>query len=263
MTDTTATIPTLPEAAPLLTRVLAQARFELRSIVSNGEQLFLCFALPLAALIGLALSEVITVLGYTDAERGPIAAAAGLGLAIAASAFTGQAITTGFDRRYGVLRQLATTPLGARGLILAKIVAVFVITAAQFVLIIIAVALLPIPFPFSFAPSAVAGLLLSWVLGTASLVALALALAGTVRAEAVLALSNLLWVAGAAAGGLVVQHPGLWGTLAGLTPFGALGDSLRAALLHAAVDWKALVVLAVWAIVGVVAGAKWFSFESK
>ena len=34
-----------------------------------------------------------------------------LALAVMSTAFTGQAIATGFERRYGVLRRLGTTPL--------------------------------------------------------------------------------------------------------------------------------------------------------
>lgn len=258
--------------APLGARIRSQALFELRSIVSNGEQLFLCFALPIGALVVLALTEILTVLGYQDAQRAQVATAAGLGLSIAASAFTGQAIATGFDRRYGVLRQLATTPLGKTGLILSKILAVYCVTAVQFVLTLVVAEVLRVASPGSSAlttspltgaPGQVAGLVLAWLFGTAALVALALALAGTLRAEAVLALSNILWVVGASVSGLVLQHPGVWGKLASLTPFGALGDTLRAALTQGNVDLSALVVLAVWAVVGILAGATWFSFESK
>lgn len=253
----------IPTAAPLFTRVWSQAKFELRTTLSNGEQLFLSFALPIGALMALALTNMLTVFGYPESERDVIATSAGLGLSVAASAFTGQAIATGFDRRYGVLRQLATTPLGTTGLILAKIVSVYIISAAQMLLVFIVNALLPMHFHLTGSLTQLLGLFLSWLLGTAALTALALAFAGTVRAEAVLAISNILWVLGAGVGGLVVDHPGVWGTIASLTPFGALGDSLRMALVSGGVDWIALAILAVWAVAGITAGAKWFSFESK
>lgn len=252
-----------PRVAPLSQRVWAQSRFELRTTLSNAEQLFLSFAMPLGALVVLAMTDVVTVFGYQEGQRDIIAASAGLGLSIAASAFTGQAIATGFDRRYGVLRQLATTPLGTTGLILAKIVSVYIITAVQVVVTFIVIALLPVNFALTASLPQILGIFLSWFLGTAALTALALAFAGTARAEAVLAGSNILWVVGAGVGGLVVKHPGLWGTIASLTPFGALGDSLRTALVSGGVDWSAQFVLLVWAVLGIIAGATWFSFESK
>ena len=54
-----------------------------------------------------------------------------LALAVVSTAFTGQAIATGFDRRYGVLRLLGVTPLGSRGLLVAKAVAVAGVVAVQ------------------------------------------------------------------------------------------------------------------------------------
>lgn len=254
---------TQPQIAPLAQRVWAQSLFELRTTLSNAEQLFLSFALPIGALVVLALTDVVTVFGYSEDQRNIIAASAGLGLSIAASAFTGQAIATGFDRRYGVLRQLATTPLGTTGLILAKIVSVYMVTAVQLAVTFIVIALLPVDFQLTPSLPQLLGIFLAWLLGTAALTALALAFAGTARAEAVLAGSNILWVAGAGVGGLVVKHPGVWGTVASLTPFGALGDSLRTALVAGSVDWSAQLVLLVWAVLGIIAGATWFSFESK
>ena len=53
MTVTPTTGP--PGAAPAVRRVLAQARFETRAILSNGEQLLVSLALPLLALAGFVL----------------------------------------------------------------------------------------------------------------------------------------------------------------------------------------------------------------
>ncbi|WP_307785153.1 ABC transporter permease [Janibacter melonis] len=51
------------------------------------------------------------------------------------TAFTGQAIQTGFDRRYGVLRLLGTTPLGRDGLLLGKALAVLAALVGQLVVV--------------------------------------------------------------------------------------------------------------------------------
>src|SRR5690606_26763791 len=58
-----------------------------------------------------------------------------LTLASWSSGFTAVAISTGFERRYGVLERLATTPLGRRGLVLGKIGGVLAIAAGQLVLL--------------------------------------------------------------------------------------------------------------------------------
>ncbi len=59
----------------------------------------------------------------------------------------------------------------------------------------------------------------------------ALLLAGTLRAEAVLAVANLVWVLLLAGGGVVIppHRLGRASILAALLPSGALGDGLRAA----------------------------------
>ena len=54
---------------------------------------------------------------------------AAVGLGVLATSFTSQAISTGFDRRYGVLCMLGLTPLGIRGLLAARtLVSVLIIT---------------------------------------------------------------------------------------------------------------------------------------
>ena len=247
-------------AAPLGARIGAQTLFEVRSILSNGEQLILSLVFPLALLFGLSQTEVLSVFGYTNHEYPyvAVATAAALSLSIVSAAFTGQAIQTSFDRRGGVLRQLATTPLGTSGLVIAKILAVYVVIAIQFAMVFIAAEFLDLNISVS-----VPGLLLAGVLGTASLVTWALLIAGTIRFEAVLALTNLLWALSAGVGGIVVPHPGLWGATASVLPFGALGDAMRAAVLDGAVSWRALLILAVWTALGVLANKRWFSFDAK
>ena len=249
-----------PAAAPLHRRIATQTVFEIKAIVRNGEQLLLSVLLPLGLLAALSTTEVLDVISQAP-QRGShvdTATSGVLALAISASAFAGQAIATGFDRRYGVLRQLATTPLGASGLVLSKIVAVYAVVALQFALIFTLAGILG----FS-AHVSVLGVVLAALLGTAALVSLALLMAGTLRAEATLAFANILWVVMASVGGVLFTHPGLWGWITSVLPFGALGDAMRAAILDAAIDWPALGVLAIWTVFGILACRAWFSFDSK
>ena len=75
--------------------------------------------------------------------------------------------------------------------------------------------------------------------------ALALLLAGTLRAEAVLAVANLVWVLLLGLGVLVPTDllPGALGTVAALLPSGALGDAVRTSLVDGGWPWPQWAVL--------------------
>jgi ABC-2 type transport system permease protein len=231
-------------AAPALRRVAAQARFEAAALLRNGEQLLVAVVLPVMALVGLAATTVPTL---GPGPRVDVAVAGVLALSVVSTAFTGQAIATGFDRRYGVLRMLGSTPLGRRGLIAAKALAVLAVQALQFLVV------GGIGLALGWQPhwSGMPAALVSVVLGTWALVACALLLAGTVRAEGVLALANLVWVALVTAGGVLVpsaELPGALAPLAAALPSGALGDGLRSALVTGRADLAAWLVLAAWGV---------------
>ncbi|WP_029089152.1 ABC transporter permease [Brevibacterium album] len=231
-----------------LRRVLAQTRFETLTVLRNGEQLLLAVILPLIALVGL---PQIGLAGVQTAAAGV------LGLAVASTAFTGQGIQTAFDRRYGVLRQLATTPLGASGVIGGKLGAVLCVLAVQTVLVLVCAAVLGLdPAPVSWT-----GVALALFAGSGALVSWGVLMAGTLRPEATLAVANLLWVLMAAAGGLLLPREGLWGQLVGWLPPGALGEALRAAVTAGTIAWVPLLVLAAWALAGALAARRWFSFD--
>ncbi|WP_182113695.1 MULTISPECIES: ABC transporter permease [unclassified Actinotalea] len=232
-------------AAPLARRVGAQARAEVRTVLRNGEQLVITLVLPLLILVVLTRTTLVD-LGTVD--RVDVVVPGIFALAVMSTAFTSQAIATGFDRRNGVLRLLATTPLGRGGLVAGKVVAVVVLEMLQLaVLGGAALALGWRPDPAGL-PSAAAAL----VLGTAAFTSLALLVAGILRAEAVLAVANLLWVLLLAGGAVVLpvsMLPGPLAEIAPLLPSGALGEGLRTALAEGAFPASSLVVLAVWTAV--------------
>ena len=245
-----------PAPAPAARRVLAQARFDAVVLLRNGEQLLLTLVLPALALVGLSLTEVLDL---GEGRRVDLAAPGVLALAVMSTAFTGQAIGTGFDRRYGVLRLLGTTPLGRGGLLAGRVLAVLAVEVVQ-------VAVLGgIALALGWRPDAggVPVALVALLLGTAAFTSLGLLLAGTVRAEGVLAAANLVWVLLLAGGGVVVppDRLGGWGHVAGLLPSGALGDALRASLGSGAADLGALAVLAVWAAVAALLTARFFRWD--
>ena len=232
-------------AAPTRQRVLSRAGFETRTLLANGEQLLVSVLLPSLALVGLALGSVPDL---GPGPRADLATAGALALAVVSTAFTGQAISTGFDRRAGVLRLLGTTPLGRGGLLAAKGVAVLSVLAVQVVMLgTLGMALGARPVPGGILPT-----LVSLLLGSVAFVALALLLAGTLRAEAVLAVANLAWVLLLGLGVLAPtdQLPGALATVAALLPSGALGDAVRLSFVDGGWPWSQWGVLVAWAVVG-------------
>ena len=144
-----------------------------------------------------------------------------------------------------MLRLLGVSPLGRTGLLAAKALSVLAVLVVQVVVVAVVAVGLGWDPDLAGVPAAVVSVLL----GTWAFVALALLLAGTVRAEAVLALANLVWVALLALGGVVVARTELPAGLAGVVrwlPSAALGDAVRAALVDGAASpaaWAVLLVL--------------------
>lgn len=239
------------------TRIRAQSRFELTSLLANGEQLLVSLVLPVLALLGLAYS---TVPSLGQGSRIDLAVPGVLGLCVISAAFTSQAIATGFDRRYAVLRLLGTTPLGREGLLASKAVATLGVELVQVVVVAgvgLALGWHPVPIGVLYAVPIV-------LVGTWAFVALALLLAGTVRAEGVLALANLLWVLMLVLGGVVVPRtelPAGLATVVGWLPSAALGDGLRAALAFGQLALGALGILLLWAVVATAMAARFFRWS--
>jgi ABC-2 type transport system permease protein len=231
-------------AAPTRQRVLAQTSFEARAILRNGEQLLVTIIVPVLVLIGLTKVTGID-LETGGASRIDFLTPGILALAVMTTSFTSQAIASSFDRRNGVLRLLSTTPLGRGGLLAGKVLGVLVVEVVQVAVIGVTAMLLgwrPDPAGIPLAVVAI-------VLGTAAFTSLALLVAGTLRAEAVLAVANLLLLVLAVAGGVVIpasQLPGPMAHVALLLPSGALGEAMRETLMHGVLPGWSVVVLVGW-----------------
>ncbi|MFD7920262.1 ABC transporter permease [Streptomyces sp. NPDC059740] len=257
-TDTTGagTFAPRPGAAPLGRMIRAQAALETRMLLRNGEQLLLTVVIPTVLLVLFSCVDVV--------DTGPGASvdflAPGiLALAVMSTAFTGQAIATGFERRYGVLKRLAVSPLPRWALMTAKTCAVLVTEALQVVLL--AVVALALGWSPHGDPLTV---LLLLVLGTAAFSGLGLLMAGTLKAEATLAAANLVFLLLLVAGGVIVPLAkfGAAGDVLRYLPVAALSDGLRGVLRDGAgVPWKDLGVLAVWAVLGLGAAGRFFRWE--
>ncbi|MGW0176087.1 ABC transporter permease [Rhodococcus sp. NPDC003322] len=243
-----------PRPAPPLRMLTAQTRLELTLLLRNGEQLLLTMFIPITLLIGLTLLP----LGDLGDPRVNRVMPAVMMVAVMSTAFTGQAIAVGFDRRYGALKRLGATPLPRWGIIAGKSAAVVIVVAIQMAL------LGAIGFALGWRPDP-AGLLLGAVviaLGTAMFAALGLLLGGTLKAEIVLALANVLWFVMAGIGSVVFGGDGIpdaLHTLARLVPSGALAEALDHAV-SGSVDVFAIVVLIVWGAVAAWLATRWFKF---
>jgi ABC-2 type transport system permease protein len=236
----------------------AQYGLELKLLLRNGEQLLLTMFIPITLLIGLTLLP----LGSFGANRVAVFMPAIMALAIISTAFTGQAIAVAFDRRYGALKRLGATALPVWAIIAGKAMAVVSVVFLQ------AIVLGGIGLALGWRPPA-AGLLLGAgiiALGTATFTAMGLLLGGTLKAEIVLAIANLLWFVFAGLGALTLQSgtiPAALSWVARLTPSGALTEALSWAVSRSgapAIDGVGIAVLALWGTVAAVAALRWFRF---
>lgn len=224
--------------------LLAHARVEASLTLRHGEQVLLTLLIPLALLLGLSLLNILPAedgLSRVDSVTPRI-----LALAVMSSAFTGQAIALGFDRRYGVLKRLSATALPRWLLVVGRLVAALVVVALQAVVLGIVAACLG----WSPSASGLLGALVFLVLGTLSFGALGVLLGGSLRAEAVLALANIVWFALLLAGGILLAPASLPSGVAAvveLIPSGALALGLRAATVDGTFAWQPALVLALWA----------------
>ncbi|MFF5205411.1 ABC transporter permease [Streptosporangium sp. NPDC000396] len=254
---TTLDLTPAPGAAPLPRMVLAQTGAEIRAMLRNGEQLLLTMIIPVLLLIGFSVAPLVNVGG---GPRVNFITPGVLALAVMSTAFTGQAIATGFERRYGVLKRLGATPLSRTGLMLAKTLAVVAVEIIQVVVICgVAVALGWRP-----AGSPLAALLLI-LLGTAAFSGLGLLMAGTLRAEATLAGANLVYLVLLGCGGVIFPlsaFPGSVRSALELLPITALTGGLRSVLTGGAgLPVAAAAVLAAWAAVSLALASRTFRWE--
>ncbi|MBO0771171.1 MAG: ABC transporter permease [Actinobacteria bacterium] len=237
--------------------IAAQAWLEARLLVRNGEQLLLTLLIPVLLLVAFSLDRnLIKGTGVNFLAPGIIA------LAVMSTAFTSQAIATGFERRYGVLKRLGATPLPRGGLIAAKTVTVVGIELGQALIIIL------VGLALNWRPDATGAAAL-WVVilvlvGTAAFSGLALLMAGTLRAEATLAAANLVYLLLLGVGGILFPLSRFHGAQPVLLalPSGALSDGLRSVLAHAAgFPARDLLVLACWAVAGIALAARTFRWD--
>lgn len=249
-----------PGAAPMGQMIVAQATAETRSLLRNGEQLLLTLIIPVLLLAAFSMEPLIS---FGAGKRVNWLTPGIIALAIMSTAFTSQAIATGFERRYGVLKRLGAEPLSRGGLITAKTITVVVVELAQCGIVAL-VALLLGWSPDASATAIVTAPLLV-LAGTGAFSGLALLMAGTLRAEATLAAANLSYVLLLGVGGVVfplTKFPAGARPFLELLPSGALSTGLRSVLQHGAgLPVGNTITLLVWAAAGIALAARTFRWE--
>ena len=223
-----------PGAGSRIGMLTAQSAIELRLALRHGEQVLLTLLIPAVLLVGLTLLDVVAL----PRPRVQAVVPGVLALAVMSTAFTGQAIALGFDRRYGVVRRLAATALPRWLLVAGRLVAV----------------LGGLAFALGWAPAAdgLGWALLLVLLGCAAFGSVGILLGGSLRAEVVLAVANVVWFALLLAGGIVIplaQLPGPLAAVAAVLPSGALAEGLRDALVAGqGPGWVPVLVLLAWTV---------------
>ncbi len=243
----------------------AQVRAELTMLATNGESLFLTAGIPVLFLLFFSTVHVLPT-----GTKHPVdfLVPGVLALAVMSSSMVALSIGTGFERGYGVLKRLGTTPLGRPRLLAAKIVTVVAVELVQ------AVVVVAVGFGLGWHPGGAGGgggavgvgaAVAAMVLGSMGFGGIALVLAGRLKALVNLAVSNSLFVVLLLVGGMLVPLSKLPGWLAGVArvlPASALADALHRALgTHLSVTTGDWVVLAVWAVAAPVAAALLFRWE--
>ena len=235
---------------------LRQGAWEFKLSLKNGEQFLLLVIIPVAVFLTLTQTAVIGGGKWDIAE----ALSVSITVSVLAAGFTSLAIATAFERRSGTLVTMGVTPISRVELVTGKTLST-VYLAAISALILGVVALV-----LGWSPTLSATLIpLILILGIASVTGFAFLLAGTVRAEAVLALANGIFVFAMIFGGIVFQYSGILGTVIDLFPPAALSNCMSHALDSTPQDSPPLLVsigvLLAWSVAGTLASAKFFKWR--
>ncbi len=237
-------------------RTLLHASWEFKLNIRNGEQLLLLVVIPLTVLITLSQTSVI------GGERWDVnqALASAITISLLAAGFTSLAIATAFERRSGTLITMGVTPLSRLELVLGKSVAAVYLALISVTSLVIGSLILGWRPNINFV-----AILPLIVLAIWSVSGWAFLLAGTLRAEAVLALANTIFVVALVLGGVIVTFDGVLGLVTTLLPPGAIHTAASFAMDYSnnggASLITSLIALSAWGALGTFTAAKKFRWR--
>jgi ABC-2 type transport system permease protein len=233
----------------------AHLRLELALLARNGESLLLTLGIPALLLVFFSNVDVLPI----DGDPIDFLAPGVLALAVLSTAFVNLAISVGFEREYGVLKRLGSTPLGRPRMLGAKGLAILAVEAVQ-IAVLWPLALLlgwdPSPAPVLF--------VVSVVLGTAAFAGLALCLAGTQKALVTLAAANGIYLVLLLLSGMVIppdELPDPMRAVSRALPSGALAEVMWSTVSDATVAGRAWTVLILWAVAAPIVASRLFRWE--
>lgn len=239
--------------------MLALTAMELRLTVRRGENVLVTMIVPAAVLIFFATAGIVPGVAGRPVD---FLLPGSLALAVIATGLVNLGIATAYERNYGVLKRLGASPLPAWALIGAKLGAVLVLEVLQVVLLLaVAVFVLGWTIPPGLSTALFVAAML---LGTAAFAGLGLLLAGTLRAEATLALANALFLGFLMVGGIVlpVDHlPAPLDAIAAVLPAAALSEALRTALGAGGAVGPPFAILGAWGLVTAGLAVRSFRWE--
>jgi ABC-2 type transport system permease protein len=247
--------------ASWLQMALALTLFEFRLVLRRGEGLLITFVIPVGVL--LVFSAFDTTGGTATGRPVDRLLPGSISLAVIAAALVSLAISTGFERQYGVIKRLGGSPAGSTVVVASKTASVIVVEIVQLVLL-VGIAMGALAWSAG-ATASVPLIAAGLVLGTVAFAGLGLLMAGTLRAEATLALANLLFLVFLVLGGIVVpldRLPGAVATLAEGLPAAALTQVLAIGLGTTTGDaTEPMVLLAGWAVGLAILAARGFRWD--
>ena len=105
-------------------------------MLRNGEQLLLAVVIPVLVLIGgVTAGEHLELDLDVSRPLVDIFTPGVIALAVLSTSFTSLAIATGFERRYGVIKRLGSSPLPRSGLLAGKVLALLMVQLVQVIVI--------------------------------------------------------------------------------------------------------------------------------
>lgn len=236
--------------------VFAQTKVELLLTLRRGETLVVTLVLPVALLVFLTIVPLLKI-----DESDPVNAVlpTTITLAVIATSMVGLGIATGFERSYGVLKRLGGTPLSKGSLLGAKSLSVLAVEFIQVALLISIALMLGYGGGIFIYP-----LLIGVLLGTAAFSGIGMLLAGSLKAEANLAVSNAAFLFLMLLGGILVPADSLPGPLSAISsvlPAAPLADLIRTAFGGVPAGQAPLIKMMLWAIAAPIAAAFTFSWN--
>ena len=202
--------------------IRAQARIEMLLTVRRGESLLVTLVIPIGILVFFSSVDAVNT---TYKEPVDFLVPGVLALAVMSSAMVSLGIATGYERRYGVLKRLGSTPLSRGGLLTAKTLNVLALEVVQTIVIVVT----GIALGWTVTGGLVAAIALLLV-GTIAFAGIGMLMAGTLRAEANLALANGLFLVLLFLGGMaypLAKLPDAVEAVAKLLPAAALSETVR------------------------------------